>query len=264
MVLLMAAKGKDNAAVSCQRMPQGRLQLRRRLHLGKVVPPKLIGETFFMGRNTLVVGDGDFSFSLGMAGWLSGSNGHGTSIAASVLTTQVEAYKRYTSSVLEQTLHVMKAQGVECHFGVDACDLITTAPHHCDMIDAVIWTFPFPENDHFGADQTSKTSLLDGFFQSVASWPSFAATGIVILGLKPARGKRGKQYIFNDEDFQLNRWGVEQIAGRHGFAKVSTLGPGLPFWRPTKVSGAPINTKDELADGMIPVKFYAFELRSGY
>eukprot|EP00747_Dinoflagellata_sp_TGD_P166824 gnl/TRDRNA2_/TRDRNA2_190218_c0_seq1.p1 gnl/TRDRNA2_/TRDRNA2_190218_c0~~gnl/TRDRNA2_/TRDRNA2_190218_c0_seq1.p1 ORF type:complete len:200 (+),score=21.97 gnl/TRDRNA2_/TRDRNA2_190218_c0_seq1:325-924(+) len=197
-----------------------------------------------------------------MADWFAGSDGHGTSIAASVLTTLEETKRRYTLSVLERTLHAMKIRGVEFHFGVDACDLITTAPQDRALIDAVAWTFPFPENDHFGADQASKTSLLDGFFQSVATWPSFATTGIVVLGLKPNRGKRGKQYILNDEDFQLNRWGVEQIAERHGFVMVSTLGPGLPFWRPTKVSGAAITTKEELADGMILVKFYAFRLRS--
>jgi len=239
------------------------LQLRLQLRLGKVVPPKLIGERYFLGQNTLVVGDGDFSFSSGMAGWHAGSNGQDGSLSASVLTTREETQKRYTPNALEQTLHSLKSYGVEYHFGVDACDLTTTAPKDGALIDAVIWTFPFPENDHFGADLTSKTSLLDGFFQSVATWPSFSTAGIVVLGLKPARGKRGKQYICNDEDFQLKRWDVEQLAARRGFVKMSTLGPGFPFWRPTKVSGEPISAKEEdRADGMIPVKFYAFQRRS--
>lgn len=228
------------------------------------MPPELIGERYFLERNTLVVGDGDFSFSSGVAGWHACSNRQGGSLYASVLTTQEETQKRYTPDALEQTLHLLKSHGVDYHFGVDACDLATTAPKDCALIDAVIWTFPFPENDHFGADMTSKTSLLDGFFQSVAIWPSFATAGIVVLGLKPARGKRGKQYICNDEDFQLKRWNVEQLAGRHGFVKISTLGPGLPFWRPTKVSGELICSKEDLADGMIPVKFYAFQLRSAF
>lgn len=214
-------------------------------------------DVYIAKRNVMVVGDGDFSFSREIVAGAACVSDPGF-FCTSVLPTEEDLVNRYKAknSPIMDNLAWFQDQDITHHFGVDATRLTETAawslPEPCGV---VVWTYPFPENN--AGDMATKQSLIDAFFQSIKEWQRFSATGIVVLGLKSC--SMTTRHSTDDEDYQLREWGIEDIAAVHGFRIASFVGPMVPFWSPTHVSGRPLCRKKERAMGQIKVKFYGFQ-----
>lgn len=213
---------------------------------------------FIAGRSVMVVGDGDFSFSVQVV------SSARQSLAprwycTSVFSQREEVVKRHVAnnSPIMDNLAWFQASGVEHHFGVDATQLSQTAPwSQTQPCDTIVWNYPFPESND--VDVAVKQALVAAFFASAGEWRSFAreAGGIVVLGLKSR--SRTQRHCTDEEDFQFKHWAVESAASAHGFRLTFAVGPMVPFWRPRHVSGRPLCKSKEIDGGKVTIKYYAF------
>jgi len=221
-----------------------------------------------MSRSVFVVGDGDFSFSREVAGWIrerkitdpsvGADSGSWGELQASVFLRRDDVVKRYmaNNSPIADNLRFFKTAGIRHFFGVDATDLEASARWSSHTpCDTIIWTYPFPESN--SVDIESKHSLIRDFFESVRRWNCFAASGIVVLGLKSCSDTRG--HVTADDDYQFKQWHIAEAANACNFQQMSSFGPVSPFWHPTHVSGRPLCKKKEREAGQISIKFYAFQ-----
>jgi hypothetical protein len=215
-------------------------------------------DKFISGRRVMVVGDGDFSFSKAVASCAAGAK---SSLCTSALLSREDAVKRYmgNNSSIVDNLAWFEEHGVPVRWNVDATRLSETtlwpSQGPCEM---VIWTYPFPETND--VDVTMQHALMDAFFNSVKEWHAFARDGIILVGLKSC--SKTQRHCTENEDYQLERWGVMTAAAHHGFRLVSAFGPVVPFWCPTHVSGRPLCKRKERIRGQITIKFYAFVMHA--
>lgn len=213
-------------------------------------------DKFIRGRRVMVVGDGDFSFSRAVASCVVGAK---SSFCTSVLQSRQDVFKRYAgnNSSIVENVEWFNENGVAVRWNVDATRLCETTPWPsqgpCEMI---IWTYPFPETNN--VDVTTQHALMDAFFKSVKDWQVFARDGVVLVGLKSC--SKTRRHLSENEDYQLERWGVMKAAAHHGFQPASAFGPVVPFWCPTHVSGRPLCKRKERIRGQITIKFYAFAM----
>jgi len=216
-----------------------------------------ICDSYIAGRNVMVVGDGDFSFSKEITVWAASKSAAGV-FCTSVLPSADEVIKRYfaNNSAIKDNLAWFSCVGIQHGFGVDATRLGETACwDHVEPCDVIMWNYPFPEDND--TSLATKQALIAAFFQSAKSWSSFSSSGIVVIGLKSC--SKTKRHSTTDKDYQFRQWGVEDAAAAHDFQLVSTVGPVVPFWHATHVSGRPLCKAKEIAAGHVAIKYYAFQ-----
>jgi hypothetical protein len=164
--------------------------------------------------NILCVGDGDFSFSLGLArhlcsgkaGYFSSDNNNNTRIVATSYEKKSTLQKVYSSS-FDETLRELESLGVTIAFEVDATRIQETLTSSLPNIlkqmgfHRVIWNFPCTaiSNGRDGQNQQMEDNkrLLQGFVKSARS----------IL----SRGD-GELYMAHKTKPPYNQWNIEEIA----------------------------------------------------
>ncbi|CAH0481177.1 unnamed protein product [Peronospora belbahrii] len=156
--------------------------------------PKSLGP-FSDRQHILVVGDGDFSFSLSLAVFLGGKN-----LVATVYDSKEDLKEKYSSALLN--CDALETTGAQVHFSVDATCLEkekwlnSAQPFH-----SIAFNFP-----HLGgateADVANNQKLLRGFFYSTRQY------------LHPTRGQ---VLVSLRNTLFYNRWNIQEQAAVSGF-----------------------------------------------
>ncbi|KAI9915479.1 hypothetical protein PsorP6_007632 [Peronosclerospora sorghi] len=156
--------------------------------------PKKLGP-FSDRQRILIVGDGDFSFSLSLAVFLGGKN-----LVATCYDSKSDLNKKYSNALLNAD--ALETAGAEVHFNVNATCLekeswiSNTHPYH-----SIVFNFP-----HVGggteADVTSNQKLLRDFFYSTRKY------------LHPTRGQ---VLVSLRNTLFYNRWKIQEQAKMSGF-----------------------------------------------
>ncbi|CAI5724906.1 unnamed protein product [Peronospora effusa] len=156
--------------------------------------PKTLGP-FSDRQRILVVGDGDFSFSLSLAVFLGGKN-----LVATCYDSKLELKEKYSSALLN--CDALETAGAQVHFDVNATCLDKEKwLHVAQRFDAIVFNFP-----HLGgsteADVANNQKLLRGFFNSTRQY------------LHPTRG----QVLVSLRNTSFyNRWKIQEQAAVNGF-----------------------------------------------
>ncbi|CAI5713645.1 unnamed protein product [Peronospora farinosa] len=156
--------------------------------------PKTLGP-FSDRQRILVVGDGDFSFSLSLAVFLGGKN-----LVATCYDSKLELKEKYSSALLN--CDALETAGAQVHFDVNATCLDKEKwLHVAQRFDAIVFNFP-----HLGgsteADVANNQKLLRGFFNSTRQY------------LHPTRGQ---VLVSLRNTLFYNRWKIQEQAAVNGF-----------------------------------------------
>ncbi|KAK1928611.1 25S rRNA (uridine-N(3))-methyltransferase [Phytophthora citrophthora] len=156
--------------------------------------PKNLGP-FSDRQRILVVGDGDFSFSLALAVFLGGKN-----LVATCYDSKVDLKEKYSNALLN--CDALETAGAEVHFDVDATHL-----ENQNWLDgeqpfqSIVFNFP-----HLGGateeDVANNQKLLRDFFYSTRQY------------LHPSRGQ---VLVSLRNTLFYNRWKIQEQAAASGF-----------------------------------------------
>ncbi|KAL3657901.1 hypothetical protein V7S43_017100 [Phytophthora oleae] len=156
--------------------------------------PKNLGP-FSDRRRILVVGDGDFSFSLALAVFLGGRN-----LVATCYDSKLDLKEKYTNALLN--CDALETAGAEVHFDVDATHLEKQNwLNKAQPFQSIVFNFP-----HLGGateeDVANNQKLLRDFFYSTRQF------------LHPSRGQ---VLVSLRNTLFYNRWKIQAQAAASGF-----------------------------------------------
>ncbi|KAG7377850.1 hypothetical protein PHYPSEUDO_010900 [Phytophthora pseudosyringae] len=156
--------------------------------------PKSLGP-FGDHQRILVVGDGDFSFSLALAVFLGGRN-----LVATCYDSKVDLKEKYSNALLN--CDALETAGAEVHFDVDATHLEKESwLDEAQPFQAIVFNFP-----HLGGateeDVANNQKLLRDFFYSTRRY------------LHPTRGQ---VLVSLRNTLFYNRWKIQEQAAASGF-----------------------------------------------
>ncbi|KAG1686994.1 hypothetical protein DVH05_005734 [Phytophthora capsici] len=156
--------------------------------------PKNLGP-FSDRQRILVVGDGDFSFSLALAVFLGGKN-----LVATCYDSKLDLKEKYTNALLN--CDALETAGAEVHFDVDATHLENQNwLNGAQPFQSIVFNFP-----HLGGateeDVANNQKLLRDFFYSTRQY------------LHPSRGQ---VLVSLRNTLFYNRWRIQEQAVASGF-----------------------------------------------
>ncbi|OWY96529.1 hypothetical protein PHMEG_00033181 [Phytophthora megakarya] len=156
--------------------------------------PKNLGP-FSDRQRILVVGDGDFSFSLALAVFLGGTN-----LAATCYDSKLDLKAKYSNALLN--CDALETAGAQVHFDVDATHLEKENwLNRAQPFQSIVFNFP-----HLGGateeDVANNKELLRDFFYSTREY------------LHPSRGQ---VLVSLRNTLFYNRWKIQEQAAACGF-----------------------------------------------
>ena len=159
--------------------------------------PKLTG-------NILVIGDGDFSYSVALAS-INQVQGD-AQITASSVDTKNDIINKYSEG--EKNLNILDLDpNVTLKYKLDVTtpESIGSEP----MWDSIVWNFPYPTKTRIASTQDGSL-LLDSFFENLV--PTLSRGGCVYVSLRNDQGEK---------------WNIQELSWRHSLlvSKVSTFNP---------------------------------------
>lgn len=159
----------------------------------------------FIKDNTLILGDGDFSFTKKLV-----------QVQEQLHTVHITTTSVYPApDQVHSTFKYLDKKNI-LRVALDA----TLLHEFTDIIKfhTLVWNFPYPnQSDDY-------TNLLHQFFHSAQK----AAISRVILGLKATQ---------EEPDHQHDRWGVHEIAQSYSYDLQSKSDVVSPFWNVTHING---------------------------
>ncbi|KAE8987733.1 hypothetical protein PR003_g22626 [Phytophthora rubi] len=188
------AAGSSNAAAQQIRAAKSQTNAIFSLTASSNPNPKNLGP-FSDRQRILVVGDGDFSFSLALAVFLGGKN-----LVATCYDSKVDLKEKYPNALLNYD--ALETAGAEVHFGVDATHLEKESwLEAAEPFQSIVFNFP-----HLGGateeDVANNQKLLRDFFYSTRQH------------LHPTRGQ---VLVSLRNTLFYNRWKIQEQAAASGF-----------------------------------------------
>jgi len=223
-------KKKDAAA-------QASIQKAKGMATKSIAKPRRSTMPFQATDKILLIGEGDFSFSVALLQHPPPPLEHlvPANITATSYDTEDECYIKYSGA--QQYVRVLREHGAHVLFGVDATKLEKTSALKGRTFDRIVWNFPHAGKGITDQDRNilSNQVLILGFLRSAAK---FLACGPVPQ-LQPSRKRKRSSSDDEDNDEDIDQ--TDQAAGRARGTILITLRNVSPYteWDVPKLAKNP-------------------------